>query len=58
VARASFSVALAIAGSVIAVLCVAHEHGRSNGAAHANVISAAPPDASIIVTGSAPIAVV
>jgi hypothetical protein len=58
VARASFSVALVIAGSVIAVLCVAHRHGRSNGAAHANVISAASPVASIIVTGNVPIAAV
>jgi hypothetical protein len=56
VARDSFCVVRVIVGSVIAAWRVAHRRGRSNGVRPANAISAVPPDASIIVTGSALIA--
>jgi hypothetical protein len=54
--RASFFVALAIAGSAIAVPPVAHERGPNKGDSRVSVISAAPPGASIIETGNVPIA--
>jgi hypothetical protein len=58
VARVSFCVVPVIVGSLIAAWRVAHRRAHSNGVRPANVISAALPDASIIVTGSALIAVV
>lgn len=56
--RGSFCVAPVIVGNAIAALPVAHEHGLSNAAPPVGVISAAPPDGSIIVIGSVLIAVV
>jgi hypothetical protein len=58
VARASFFVAPVIAGSVIAVLPVAIERELNKGAWRGGVISAAPPDGSIIAPGSGPTAAV
>jgi hypothetical protein len=52
-ARVSFCVALVTVGKPIAVLRVAHGRARGNGVRHANVINAAPPGGSIIVTVSA-----
>jgi hypothetical protein len=55
--RASFCVARAIAGRVIAAPVVAHKRGRNSYAMPASAINKARPDAATIVTGNEPIAV-